>query len=399
MKHSPANALLGGMSAADFMRRHWQREPLLIRQAAPEFEGRFSRARLLELATRDEVESRLVYQQGGRWQVRSGPHEAQDLAALKRRWTVLVQGANLFDPHAQALMERFRFIPDARLDDVMISYATDGAGVGAHFDSYDVFLLQTQGRRRWRVSRQRDLSLVEGAPLKILSRFEPDQEWLLEPGDMLYLPPHMAHEGVAVGESVTCSIGFKAPLGRELLSEFFYHLAERLADDDPPAGASRARLDARYADPEQGAVRHPAQLPALMLQSMQELLTGISWKGTDIERFLGAYLSEPKANVFFTPPSMRAAQRFAEAAARSGIELDAKSILLYHGPHFFFNGETFAVKGRRDGGTSKGLRQLADARQIDAKLFVTLANDSLIAPLLHEWYRAGWLRIRSLTSS
>jgi len=146
-----------------------------------------------------------------------GPFAPDELPSVKKRdWTLLVQGVNLHDDRARALLNRFRFLPDARVDDLMISYATDGGGVGAHFDSYDVFLLQVHGKRRWRIGAQRDLSLKEGLPLKVLQHFEADEEWLLEPGDMLYLPPHIAHEGVAEGECMTCSIGFRAPSESEL---------------------------------------------------------------------------------------------------------------------------------------------------------------------------------------
>ena len=148
----------------------------------------------------------------------------------KREWTLLVQGVNLHDDRAHALMNRFRFIPDARLDDLMISYATDGGGVGAHFDSYDVFLLQVHGKRRWRIGAQRDLSLKPGLPLKVLQHFDAEEEWVLEPGDMLYLPPHIAHDGVAEGECMTASIGFRAPSTQELTGQFLYHLAERAGD-------------------------------------------------------------------------------------------------------------------------------------------------------------------------
>ena len=154
----------------------------------------------------------------------AGPFGGSLPAVTRKAWTLLVQ-ADLHVDAARALLDRFRFIPDARLDDLMISYATDGGGVGPHFDSYDVFLLQVEGRRRWRVGAQKDLSLQPDVPLKILENFEPSDEWVLEPGDMLYLPPHIAHDGVAEGECMTCSIGFRAPSAGELGAQFLYYLA------------------------------------------------------------------------------------------------------------------------------------------------------------------------------
>ncbi len=180
-----ALALLGGMSPQQFMRRHWQRKPLLIRQAIPGFEPPLDRAALFELAAQDAVESRLVIGgSGGQgWKLRHGPFARRALPALKRAdWTLLVQGVDLHAEPVHALLNRFRFVPDARLDDVMVSYATQGGGVGPHFDSYDVFLLQAHGHRRWRIGRQKDLSLQPGMPLKILQHFSPEQSYDLAAG-------------------------------------------------------------------------------------------------------------------------------------------------------------------------------------------------------------------------
>ena len=178
--------LLGGLSPAAFMRRYWQKRPLLVRQACPGARPPLTRAELLALAARDEVESRLVARRGTGWTLRHGPMPRSALPPLRQPgWTLLVQGLDLHVSAARALLERFRFVPDARLDDLMLSYATDQGGVGPHLDTYDVFLLQVHGRRRWRIARPGDDSLVEGLPLKILRHFEPEFEWVLEPGDLL----------------------------------------------------------------------------------------------------------------------------------------------------------------------------------------------------------------------
>ena len=192
--------LLGGLSPQQFMSRHWQKKPLLVRGAVPDFQPLLSRSELFALSGREEVESRLVAQTRGGWSFRRGPFQRRALPPLSRPgWTLLVQGVDLHDDRAHELLSRFRFVPQARLDDLMISYASDGGGVGPHFDSYDVFLLQAQGRRRWRIGRQYDLTLRDDLPLKVLANFEPEEECVLEPGDMLYLPPLYAHDGVASG--------------------------------------------------------------------------------------------------------------------------------------------------------------------------------------------------------
>lgn len=379
--------LLGNITPAEFMRRYWQKKPLLVRQAVPGIVAPVPRDALFDLAASDDVEARLVTHFKGAWRLAHGPFERADLPSLKRRdWTLLVQGVDLHDDRARALLERFRFIPDARLDDLMISYATDGGGVGPHFDSYDVFLLQVHGSRRWRISAQRDLTLKDGLPLKVLQHFEPEHEWVLEPGDMLYLPPHIAHDGVAIGECMTCSIGFRSPSVNELIGQFLYYLAER------GAVTQRAREDDRYRDPHQGAVNHPAELPAALVEQVGAILARIRWNKRDIASFLGSYLSEPKANVVFDAPVRAASEAaFVKRAARDGVRLDRKTALLYSERSYFINGEEQRLPQRK-----KWLVELADSRQIEGKRFVTLCRDSSMTALLHEWYLAGWLRIGAL---
>jgi 50S ribosomal protein L16 3-hydroxylase len=188
--------LLGGLSATKFLSQFWQKKPLLVRNAIPDFKGVVQAPELLALSLRDDVEARLVCRRRGTWHMQQGPFSRTQLVRLpKSGWTLLVQGLNLELPAADDLLRRFRFLPYARLDDVMVSYAVRGGGVGPHFDSYDVFLLQGPGRRRWSVGRQRDRQLDPKAPLKILRNFRPEKEWLLEAGDMLYLPPGLGARG------------------------------------------------------------------------------------------------------------------------------------------------------------------------------------------------------------
>ncbi|WP_044041413.1 cupin domain-containing protein [Caballeronia insecticola] len=381
--------LLGNRTPRQFMRRYWQKKPLLIRQAIPDIAAPLSRDELFELADLDDVESRLITHFRKTWNLEHGPFAPDELPAVKKReWTLLVQGANLHDDRAHALMNRFRFIPDARLDDLMISYATDGGGVGAHFDSYDVFLLQVHGKRRWRIGAQRDLSLKPGLPLKVLQHFEPEEEWLLEPGDMLYLPPHIAHDGIAEGECMTASIGFRAPSEHELTGQFLYHLAERIGDS-----TAGTRANARYRDPAQAPVANPAALPALLVERVGAILANVKWNEKDVAGFLGTYLSEPKANVVFDPPERALnEQRFVERAKKTGVTLDRKTILLYDERSYFVNGEAVPLSSK----LKKWLPELADSRYLEAKRFVTLTDDSTMTALLHEWYRAGWIRMGAL---
>ncbi|ENG0236346.1 cupin domain-containing protein [Burkholderia multivorans] len=375
--------LLGGLTPAQFMRRYWQKKPLLIRQAMPGVKPPVTRDALFDLAADYDAESRLITHFRNKWQLAHGPFEPGSLPAVTRdAWTLLVQGLDLHVDAARALLDRFRFIPDARLDDLMISYATNGGGVGPHFDSYDVFLLQVEGRRRWRIGAQQDLSLQAGVPLKILANFEPTDEWVLEPGDMLYLPPHIAHDGVADGECMTCSIGFRAPSAGELGAQFLYYLAER-------GGLRDSRADDLYRDPKQPAVAAPAELPPAMVERVAEIVDAIRWRKRDVAEFLGCYLSEPKSNVVFEPPARPLSEAaFVAQASRRGVRLDRRAALLYNARSYFINGEEGPLEE-----AGEWLPELANQRQMEAKRFVTLSRVPSMTALLHEWYRAGWIRV------
>jgi 50S ribosomal protein L16 3-hydroxylase len=367
--------LLGDLTPAQFLRDYWHKKPLLIRQAIPGFKPLLGFDALAELAGRNYIESRLITHFGGEWEMQHGP-----LAELPPRtqgeWTMLVQGANLVDAKADALLRQFRFIPDARLDDLMISYASDGGGVGPHFDSYDVFLLQAQGKRRWRIGAQKDLALVEGMPLKILRDFKPQEEFVLEPGDMLYLPPHYAHDGVAEGECMTYSIGFRAPSFQELGEAFLQFMADSID------------LPGRYADPGLEPAKNPAEIPRELLASVADEMNKVRFTEEDVTIFLGEHLSEPKHNVFFTGPAKPLAMgRFAEAIAKRGVALSLKSQMLYRGKHVFINGESFAV-GRAD---KLLLDALANHRALDGAALARVSDDVLEA--LYTWYQDGWLEL------
>jgi len=286
-------------------------------------------------------------------------------------------------------MNQFRFIPDVRLDDIMMSYATDGGGVGPHFDSYDVFLLQVHGTRRWRISAQKDLTLVPDLPLKVLQNFTAEEEWVLEPGDMLYLPPHIAHDGVAEGECITCSIGFRAPQVTELQSQFLYDLAEHLGDV-PGRGAAAKVAEARYSDTGEPATDEPARIPAHMVRKVSDMLAKIRWTDKDIEQFLGSYLSEPKQHVFFDPPQRPLAYAsFVKRLIQRGVQLDLKTILLYDARCYYINGERSPLSSE----LKSWIAKLANNRCLTQQNFVTLSHDSPMSILLYEWYCAGWMRI------
>jgi 50S ribosomal protein L16 3-hydroxylase len=366
--------LLGDISPADFMKNYWQRKPLLVRQAIPNFSPLLSRSALFELAGQPDVESRLVMGENNgqrAWQMQRGPFKRKAIPKITERdWTLLVQGVDLHDDGVSALMQQFRFIPDARIDDVMISYASDGGGVGPHFDSYDVFLLQAHGQRRWRIGRQKDLSLQPDLPLKILANFKPEHDWVLNPGDMLYLPPRYAHDGVALGECMTYSIGFRVPQMGDLARELLVRMSEEAEDT--------VGIDL-YQDAKQPAVQNAAAMPEGLSDFAKSALQRALKDPHALARALGEYLTEPKANVWFEGG---AAPRKIKAVA-----LDRRSRMMYDKHHIFLNGESW----RAAGADARLMRLLADQRMLTSVDLKGASSQALA--LLKEWCEDGWLKL------
>jgi len=371
------NELLGGLSPRNFLRDYWQKKPLLVRGALPGFEGLLTCNELIGLACRDDAQSRLITHKNGKWQLRHGPFAPHFFSRLpKKQWTLLVQDVNHFLPAARELLLKFNFIPHSRLDDLMVSFAPGEGGVGPHFDSYDVFLLQGMGRRYWQISAQQDKRLVVDAPIKILQKFIPEQEWLLEPGDMLYLPPGYAHNGVAKNNCITYSIGFRAPSHQELTTQFLVYLQDRAA------------IEGMYRDPDISLQSRPAHISSAMVRQVGEVLDKIRWGCTDIERFIGTYLTEPKPHVFFTPPSYPVTQKkFAYQVRKSGLQLDLKSRMLCRGKTIFLNGDGYSVGAT----VRRSLEKLADRFILPTAQDL---DDEALA-LCYEWYLCGYIEILS----
>jgi 50S ribosomal protein L16 3-hydroxylase len=361
-------ALLAGLTPREFMARHWQRKPLLVRAAIRRFRAPLSRTDLFALAARDSVESRLVLNNARNgWSLEHGPFARSSLPPVNRPgWTLLVQGVDLHDDDAHALLQRFCFVPDARLDDLMISWASEGGGVGAHVDSYDVFLLQASGRRRWRIARRFDAALDTRAPLKVLRRFVAEQEYVLDAGDLLYLPPHWAHEGVAVGgDCMTCSIGMRAPQRGALAAELVQRMAE--THDDAVI----------YRDAGERAAEAPAAIPRALAKFAGDAVHRLAKRPGAVARALGEVLSEPKPQVWFEKRKTRWRPR--------AIALDRRTRMLYDAQHVFINGESLRARGK----DAVLLRRLADERTLDTQTVRGASKG--VRSLLAEWFAAGWL--------
>jgi 50S ribosomal protein L16 3-hydroxylase len=416
--------LLGNISPADFMRKYWQKKPLLIRGAISSFQPLLSREELFAMAEQEDVESRLIVETvtkattssakrvkkaKAQWTMANGPVYPDVLPSLKTpNWTLLVQGVDLHNQAAYELKNQFRFAPDARLDDLMISFATDGGGVGPHFDSYDVFLLQAHGNRRWRIGKQKDLTLQKSVPLKILANFTPEEEFVLEPGDMLYLPPMYAHEGVALGECMTYSIGFRAPAELELAHELLQRFAEDTLEDDEDSDEEQGEQDEfdgenndavseftathaskyiakiLYKDPKQEAVEAPAEIPTALLAFAKAAVEKAMSDPDALARNLGEYLTEPKANVWFDEPEPDSAQDVI-LTRQNRVDLHPRSQMLFDARHIFLNGESW----RAAGADAKLMQRLANQRFLEPKDLVKASDDAMA--LLQDWADAGWL--------
>jgi 50S ribosomal protein L16 3-hydroxylase len=347
---------------------------------------------LLALALDPEVQARLIKckrKTSGRhtWQVEHAP--LQELPSRDTKgWTVLVQGVDRHHAGVRALLDAFRFIPDARLDDVMISYASDEGGIGAHLDSYDVFLLQGQGQRRWRLAApKKQTRLLSGQPLKLLADFVSEQEFVLDPGDMLYVPPGWAHEGTAVGECTTYSIGFRAPERTEVVRAWY----EELADMIPQV---QTNLE-HYQDPvSREAPAEPAKIPASMTQKLRDWINTPLYTPEELEKeqagFIGRYLSEPAPSVIFSPPRLApSSARWVKQATQKGLRLAFGSRMLFDQFGVYMNGESMECSDRE----RKFLELLANQRYLSGQDCALLTDEKMQAlrDLLLTWLEDGWL--------
>lgn len=367
------NILLGGISPETFLRDYWQKKPLLVRNASPGFQGLLTIEELIGFACQDNSQSRLITREGNEWCVQSDILTDADFARLdKKSWTLLVHDMNHFLVAARDLLHKFSFIPYARLDDLMVSCSPKGGGIGPHVDSYDVFLLQGSGSKRWQISAQQNHQLIEDIPLKILRDFKPEQEWVLEPGDMLYLPPYYAHNGVAENDCMTYSIGFRAPSYQEICEQFLIYLQDHLS------------VEGQYSDPDLKLQSSPLEISTSMLLKTEAILRNIQWNGTDIERFLGIYLTEPKAHVSFDrPENPLSREEFLRKSRNEGVCLSLKSQILVIKNIFFINGDVHEV-----GDSSVHLLKLFASNH---GLSLCDHNKEEISDLFYQWYLYGYI--------
>jgi 50S ribosomal protein L16 3-hydroxylase len=284
----------GDISVETFLQEYWQKKPLLVRNAFPGLECPLTPDELAGLACEGDVNARIVFEQHaqGPWHVLHGPLQEDDFKTLPEKdWTLLVTDVEKHVAEAKELIDRFRFIPDWRIDDLMISYAPEGGSVGPHTDAYDVFLIQAHGQRHWMINKDFDEACIEGTELRILQHFTAADDWILEPGDMLYLPPNIAHHGVAMNECMTCSVGFRAPSISNMVSEYAEYIATGIDQN------------LRYEDPELQHQQHPAEIsPDSLVRILDILATRLRVDNDSLLRWFGEFCSEPRSGMHPHPP-------------------------------------------------------------------------------------------------
>ena len=382
-----------------FMREYWQKKPLLVRGALPDLRDPLTPEELAGLACEDGVESRIVRERGGvrPWEVTWGPQQEAFFASLPERgWTLLVQELNRHVPEAALLLERFTFVPNVRVDDVMVSFAAPGGSVGAHLDSYDVFLVQGMGERRWRYSTTRaasarDVRFVDGLELRILERFRPDVDEVLAPGDMLYLPPGFAHHGIAESPCLTYSVGFRSPGHGEMWKAFGAHLATHAP-----------QATALLTDPPLAPASNAGAIPPALLARVRDVIRAMDTSNDAIDRWFASFATQLSPGHELTPPSRRPSESAVVTRLARGDVVERSeegrwaylprprgALLLYVG------GVEMAIGPHQ----AELARTLCDARRFDGKALAAQLRGAAARALIVRLFSMGALRFGARASA
>lgn len=376
----------GDISVEAFLQDYWQKKPLLIRNAFPGIQSPLSADELAGLACEEDANARIVFEnhEQGHWHVQHGPFVEDDFRDLpQKNWTLLVTDVEKHVPAARELIDRFRFIPDWRIDDLMISYAPEGGSVGPHTDAYDVFLIQTHGQRRWLINASNDDACLDGTELRILKHFTADEDWVVSPGDLLYLPPNIAHYGIALNECMTCSVGFRAPSYSSLVGEY----AENLAADIDQA--------LRYQDPDLTGTQNPAEISAAALERIRSIITEqLIVDENRLVRWFGEFSSESRSGLHAYPaeePFTTYDELTAALTTDSIIAQSPAAKFLYAGGN---DAILLFVDGRSYSTSLTLAKALTDQREISAQHLIESTSSQADQQALLELYNRGCLVIR-----
>ncbi|MDH5387081.1 MAG: cupin domain-containing protein [Gammaproteobacteria bacterium] len=378
MKETPNP--LGKISQQAFMEEYWQKKPLLVRQAFPDFESPISADELAGLAYEEDVNSRIVMEKDGEhpWFPIFGPMTDEIFSSMPAtHWSLIVNDMEKYLPELSWIIDRFRFIPEWRLDDLMISYAADQGSVGPHIDLYDVFILQGQGQRRWQINTQPVTkgNQVEGTPLRIQNDFQAEEEWIVEPGDMLYIPPGVSHHGVSLGESLSYSIGFRATSHADLVNEFISHITQNLSPK------------LTYQDPDQRIQQHPNEIQQDALERVTEIFKKyLQPDHPELQRWFGCFSSDTKTSIDTQPEDeINSIEELKELTSTATLSRHPASRFAFsQNPEntlLFIDGEDYEV-------TPDFAKSLCKLRQIDLDELLEIASEDELA-LITELYNQG----------
>lgn len=371
---------LGNMSRQTFMEEYWQKKPLLIRQAFADFKTPITADELAGLACEEDVDSRIVMEKDGEhpWFPIFGPMSDEIYGSMpETHWTLVVNDMEKYLPELAWIVDRFRFIPEWRLDDLMISYAADAGSVGPHVDLYDVFLLQGEGRRRWQISTQpvTEDNQIEETPLRIQKDFTAEEEWIVEPGDMIYLPPGVSHHGVSLGESLSYSIGFRATSHADMASDFINHITNNLSPQ------------LTYRDPDQSIQEHSNEIKPDALERVTEIFKQyLRPDHPELQRWFGRFVSDTKSDVITEPEQEVDSIEELQQLANTGIlkRHTASRFAFVQNPEntlLFVDGEDYEVN-------AEFAKALCKQREINLDELLSIANEDESAFVL-ELYNQG----------
>lgn len=379
MRLNRKNHILGKTSVDTFLKKYWQKKPLLIRNAIENFQSPITEKDLFKIAQDEEAISRLIEYKKDLWQVKYGPFKKSDFLKKKNApWTVLVQNINHHLSFANSFLNFFKFIPYARLDDLMVSYATKEGSVGPHFDSYDVFLFQAKGEREWRISEQKEFTLDKKSAIKIITNFKSKNSWVLKPGDMLYLPPNIGHWGISLSDDcLTYSIGFRAPDTFEIQSKFLDFIQDNLS----------VNKNDLYKDPNLKLQKNPAEINSSMINKIQQIVNQLRWNKNSINTFIGQLLTDPVETAIFQAPKPISLEIFKKNLSKKTLELNPKTRMLFIKNSFYINGEFIDA----DKKYAAHLRQLANDRKISFKPTLGKKDLNALGIILLPLYLSGFI--------
>ena len=379
MRLDRKNHILGKISNDVFLKKYWQKKPLLIRDAIKNFKSPITEKDLFRIAQNENAISRLIEFKRGIWQVKYGPFKKLDLPKkINTPWTILVQNMNHHLPFAESFLNLFKFIPYARLDDLMVSFATKKGSVGPHFDSYDVFLFQAKGEREWKISEQKKFSLDKKSAIKIITNFKVKNTWVLKPGDLLYLPPNVGHWGVSQSDDcLTYSIGFRAPSTFEIQSKFLDFIQDNLITNKNDL----------YRDPNLNLQKNPAEINSNMIKKIQRIVNQLRWNTNSINNFIGQLLTEPIEGAVFETSKSMTAEVFIKDLIKKPLKLNPKTRMLFIKNNFFINGELIEA----DKKSIMYLKQLANDREISVKSTLNKKDLNALGIVLLPLYLSGFI--------